>query len=62
MKTYSKILLVTLPLVLLSLLAGAGGTYYLSKQSLEHLADNWLQTRLSDAMQLVAENEDGVGC
>ena len=58
MKTYSKILLVTLPLVLLSLLAGAGGTYYLSKQSLEHLADNWLQTRLSDAMELVAENEE----
>ncbi|MCK4508687.1 MAG: PAS domain S-box protein, partial [Desulfuromonadales bacterium] len=58
MKIYSKILLFTLPLVLLSLLSGAGGTYYLSKQSLEHLADNWLQTRLTEAMQIVAENEE----
>ncbi|RLB66870.1 MAG: hypothetical protein DRH08_05115, partial [Deltaproteobacteria bacterium] len=58
MKTYSKILLVTLPLVLLSLFSGAGGTYYLSKQSLEHLADNWLQTRLSEAMDTVVENEE----
>lgn len=58
MKIYSKILLFTLPLVLLSLLSGAGGTYYLSKQSLEHLADNWLQTRLTEAMKQVSENED----
>ena len=58
MKIFSKILLVTLPLALLSMLAGAGGTYYLSKQSLEHLADNWLQTRLGEAMKTVAENEE----
>ncbi|MCW8859944.1 MAG: HAMP domain-containing protein [Deltaproteobacteria bacterium] len=58
MKIYRKILLVTLPLALFSLFAGAGGTYYLSKQSLEHLADNWLQTRLGEAMQTVAENEE----
>ena len=58
MKIYSKILLVTLPLVLLSLFSGAGGTYYISKQSLEHLADNWLQTRLMEAMNTVAENEE----
>ncbi len=58
MKIYSKILLVTLPLALLSLLAGAGGTYYLSKQALENLAANWLQTRLVEAMQTVADNEE----
>jgi PAS domain S-box-containing protein len=58
MKIFSKILLVTLPLALLSLLAGAGGTYYLSKQALEQLADKWLQTRLVEAMQTVADNEE----
>ena len=58
MKIYSKILLVTLPLALLSLLAGAIGTYYLSRQSLEDLADKWLQTRLAEAMRIVAENEE----
>ncbi len=58
MKIFSKILLVVLPLALISLLAGAGGTYYLSKQALGHLADKWLQTRLTEAMQAVAENED----
>lgn len=58
MKIYSKILLITLPLALLSLLAGAGGTYYLSRNSLEDLADKWLQTRLGEAMQTVAENEE----
>jgi len=58
MKIFSKILIVTLPLALLSLLAGAGGTYYLSKQALGNLADKWLQTRLTEAMHAVTENED----
>ncbi len=58
MKIFPKILFVTLPLALLSLLSGAAGTYYLSQQALGNLADKWLQTRLTEAMNAVTENED----
>ncbi len=58
MRIYTKILLVTLPLVLLALLAGAGITYYLSRNALTTLAENWLETRLSEAVQVVAEQEE----
>jgi signal transduction histidine kinase len=58
MKIYTKILVATLPLVLLALLAGAGTTYYLSRNALTLLAENWLETRLSEAVQAVAEHEE----
>jgi hypothetical protein len=47
MKTYSKILLATLPLVFCLLLATVGTTYYFSRTALTELAETWLETRLS---------------
>ncbi len=58
MKIYPKILLTTVPLVLLSLLAAAGITYYLSFNALTNLAENWLDTRLSEAVDVAAEHEE----
>jgi methyl-accepting chemotaxis protein len=58
MKIYPKILLTTVPLVLLSLLAVAGVTYYLSFNALTILAENWLDTRLSEGVGIVAEHEE----
>lgn len=58
MKIYAKILLTTLPLVLLSLLAAAGITYYLAFNALTELAENWLETRLSEAMDVATEHEE----
>lgn len=58
MKIYPKILLTTVPLVLLSLLAAAGITYYLSFNALTNLAENWLDTRLSEGIDIAAENEE----
>jgi methyl-accepting chemotaxis protein len=58
MKIYPKILLTTVPLVLLSLLAAAGVTYYLSFNALTNLAENWLDVRLSEAVDVAAEHED----
>jgi methyl-accepting chemotaxis protein len=57
-KIYPKILLTTVPLVLLSLLAAAGVTYYLSFNALTNLAENWLDTRLSEAVEVAAEHEE----
>jgi methyl-accepting chemotaxis protein len=58
MKIYPKILLTTVPLVLLSLLAAAGVTYYLSFNALTNLAENWLDTRLSEAVDVAVEHEE----
>ena len=44
-------------MVLLALMAGAGITYYLSSQALGNLAKNWLETRLTEAVQTIAANE-----
>ena len=44
-------------MVLLALMAGAGITYYLSSQALGNLAKNWLETRLTEAVQTIADNE-----
>ena len=58
MKIYPKILFTTLPLVILSLLAAVGTTYYFSHNALTDLAETWLETRLSDAMQVATEHEE----
>lgn len=58
MKIYGKFLLISLPLVLLALIAGAGSTYYLSSQALGKLAGNWLETRLEEAIRIISENEN----
>ncbi len=57
MKIYTKILATALPMVLLSLFVGAGVTYCLSRSALTDLAERWLETRLSEAMKAVVENE-----
>ncbi len=57
MKIYTKILLITLPLVLVSLLAAAGITYYLSRDALTGLAEKWLESKLDRAMEVPVENE-----
>lgn len=53
MKIYTKILLITFPLVLVSVLASSGLTYHLSKTALTNLAQKWLEARLPDAVQSV---------
>lgn len=58
MKIYYKILLATLPLVLVSLISGAGITYYLSQKAITDIAVAWLETRLSEAVRSVESNEE----
>jgi PAS domain S-box-containing protein len=57
MKIYTKILLTTLPLLLLSLLGAIGTTYYYSHQALTDLAGTWLGTQLSEAVSAATERE-----
>ncbi|WP_372680356.1 PAS domain S-box protein, partial [Desulfosarcina sp.] len=58
MNTYSKVLTTTLPLVFLLLLATVGIAYHFSRTALTELAETWLDTRLSEAMQIAASNDD----
>ena len=55
MKTYWKILLTVLPLVLFFLFLSVGTTYYFSRKALTGLAETWLETRLAEAVQIVEE-------
>jgi PAS domain S-box-containing protein len=57
MKIYTKILLTTLPLLLLSLMGAMGTTYYFSHNALTDLAETWLGTRLAEAVQTAKERE-----
>lgn len=58
MNTYSKILLTTLPLVLFFLFATVGTTYYFSRTALIDLGETWLDTRLSEAMDITSAQEN----
>ncbi len=58
MNTYSKILITTLPLVFFFLLAAVGTTYYFSYSALTDLAETWLETRLSEAVEIVVQQND----
>jgi signal transduction histidine kinase len=58
MKIYSKILLTTLPLVFCLLLTTVGTAYYFSRTALTELAETWLETRLAEAMLVVANQAD----
>ena len=58
MNTYSKVLITTLPLVFLLLLATVGIAYHFSRTALTELAETWLDTRLSEAIQIAAGNDD----
>jgi PAS domain S-box-containing protein len=58
MNTYSKVLLTTLPLVFLLLLSTVGVAYHFSRTALTELAETWLDTRLSEAIQVAASQDD----
>lgn len=55
MKTYWKILLTVLPLVLSFFFLSVGTTYYFSKKALTDLAETWLETRLTEALTIAGE-------
>lgn len=57
MKTYGKILLTTLPLVIISLWVVVETTYYFSRAALVDLGETWLDTRLSEAQVIVSSQE-----
>nr|WP_319495118.1 ATP-binding protein [uncultured Desulfobacter sp.] len=57
MKTYTKILLPTLPLICFFLAATIAITYHFSRTALLDLGDAWLATRLNMAMDVAREQE-----
>jgi len=57
MKTYTKILVTTLPLVLFFFIATVGVSYYFSRNALTYLAEEWLSTRASEAIGIVKKHE-----
>lgn len=57
MKTYGKILLTTLPLVIISLWVIVEFTFYFSRSALMDLGETWLDTRLSEAQNIVSSQE-----
>jgi len=57
MKTYTKILLPTLPLICFFLAATIAITYHFSRTALLDLGDAWLSTRLNMAMEITREQE-----
>jgi len=58
MNIYSKVLITTLPLVFLLLLSTVGIAYHFSRTALTDLAETWLGTRLSEAVQVAAGQDD----
>ncbi|WP_321494366.1 ATP-binding protein [uncultured Desulfobacter sp.] len=60
MKTYTRILLPTLPLVFFFLGASIAVTYHFSRSALLDLGDVWLSTRLDQAMDVIREQEKNV--
>ncbi len=58
MKIYTKILLTTLPLVILSLLSAMGMMYYFSRGALTDLAETLLKARLTEAFKKAAERDE----
>ena len=57
MKTYTKILVTTLPLVLFFFIATIGISYYFSRNALTYIAEEWLSTRASEAIGIVKKHE-----
>ena len=58
MKIYGKILLATLPLVLLGFLVAGGITYYLSRAALTEIAEQWLETQGLEALNVAREQAE----
>ncbi|MXN67181.1 GAF domain-containing protein [Stappia sp. GBMRC 2046] len=56
MKISSKILWATLPLLLAAFAAASGITYFLSREALREIAEQWLETRGQEALQ-AAQNQ-----
>ena len=57
MKAYTKILITMLPLVFFFLITTVGISYYFSRSALTDLAEEWLSTRSSEAMEIVEKHE-----
>ena len=57
MKIYTKILVTTLPIVFFFLIATVGISYYFSRNALTELAEEWLSTRSSEALEIVKKQE-----
>jgi HAMP domain-containing protein len=55
-KIYPRILLNTLPIILIGLFVSGGLTYYISSKALTNLAEKWLHTKLVDATRILSEN------
>ncbi len=58
MKIYTKILVVTLPMVLISLFLAAGMLYFFSHRSLTALGENWLKSQLNEAIKIAEDYEN----
>ena len=58
MKIYSKILLATMPLLLLSFVVAGGITYFLSRDALTGIAEQWLETRSREALKAAIDQEE----
>lgn len=57
MKAYTKILITMLPLVFFFLITTVGISYYFSRSALTDLAEEWLSTRSSEAIEIVKKHE-----
>ena len=53
MKIYTKILLLTLPIVLLSMLISGGGTYLINQSSIRQAVEKWLGTILPETTEII---------
>ena len=53
MKIYTKILIITLPIVLLSILISGGGTYLINLSAISQAAEKWLLTILPETAEIL---------
>ena len=58
MKIYGKILLATLPLLLIAFALAGGITFYLSRAALQDIAEQWLETRSLEALRAAQEQAE----
>ena len=56
MKIYPRILLNTLPLILVGFFFVGSLAYYLSQSAMSNLAEKWLSTKLTDARRMASED------
>jgi len=57
MNTSSKILLTTLPLVLIIFAAATGAGFYFSYAAISGIAESWMDSKLSEAVHITSEHE-----